>query len=465
MSSQPRINQPDPADKGAEPIAETLAYRPVTTDAARPAGPITPSLELQRQPTLQQGPSPPLVPELLSTKASSLNGQRFDDFELLEEIGRGGMGVVYKGHQVSLNRPVAIKLLLNQHFRNPTALTRFHTEARAAANLAHPNIVQVYQFGESPLGHYLVMEYIDGQSLETLLARGPLAVASAVALLVAVAETVQFAHSKGILHRDLKPANIMIDKTRRPIVMDFGIAKFVGESSALTQEGTIMGTPAYMAPEQAGESPEQVGTHSDVYALGAILYTALTGRPPYHADTALRTVLKVIAPEMPPAPSSHNQDVPPLLDDLCLKCLSKTPAGRPASARLLSQELRRLHASLKKGDVTLARGPAGSTMRTRQWSLVLVSTETGKRLRLVRGSTVIGRTAQCDITLRASDVSKRHCQIDVAEDTVTVEDLESANGTFVNNKRVQRATLQQGDRLRVADHEFTVCLREPAKEE
>ena len=186
--------------------------------------------------TLAAQPSPDYT-------GKSLVGQIFGDFELTEELGRGGMGVVYKAWQKSLERPVALKMLLPQHTSNPELLTRFLAEARAAAGLAHPNIVSVHQVGESFAGPYFVMEFIDGPSVESLLPR-TLAVGWCVTLLITVAEAVQLAHSKGIIHRDLKPGNIMLHQSKRPVVMDFGIAKILSQGSRLTQQGSVFGTPA-----------------------------------------------------------------------------------------------------------------------------------------------------------------------------------------------------------------------------
>jgi serine/threonine protein kinase len=382
-------------------------------------------------------------------------GESVGDYELLEQIGRGGMGIVFKARQRSLDRIVALKMLLSDHFQDPVCLARFLTEARTAAALGHPNIVNVFHVGECVFGHFFAMEYIDGQTLEAvLLAQKRAPVAWAVGLLITIGEAVHHAHGKGIIHRDLKPANIMIDRFRRPIVMDFGIAKFLGQSASLTQEGAILGTPAYMAPEQAGEGAGAVGPASDIYALGAILYTLLTARPPYDADTPLRTILKVIAPELPPPVQSLRPEVPAELERICTKCLSKRPADRYPTAEALVADLRRFRAQLspKKARSAAPRVPV----------VMLVVGATGKEVRLRKSITLMGRASECRVVVKASDVSKYHCQVlrDVGQ--VVVEDLGSANGTFVNGRRVRRARLHDGDELRLADHAFQVRLPPPA---
>jgi serine/threonine protein kinase len=454
MSNEPTANDPSESAQHGPQHAETLSYKDAAaTDEPGPA-----------QQTLGQVERPMISHAELGVRPVTLVGQAFDDLELLEELGRGGMGVVYKAKQKSLNRLVAVKLLLEEHFRHPHALARFQAEARAAASLDHPNIVQVYQTGECRLGHYFAMEYVEGRSVEDLVAKGNVPVASAVALMVVVAEAVHYAHTKGIVHRDLKPANIMVDRARRPVVMDFGIAKFVGKTSSLTQQGVIMGTPAYMAPEQAGESPDQIGPHTDVYALGCILYTLLTGRVPFEESTALRTILKVIGPDLPPAVRALRPEVPESLERLCMKCLAKKPADRVASAHLLGRELRRQHSVLtgKKGASTVVRQPSGSTMRSSRPAVRLEALATGKQINITHAVTVLGRSSECDVVLRASDVSKRHCQIIIEGDVVEVEDLGSANGTFVNGQSIQRVKVQNGDRLRVVDFEFIIHMAEPA---
>lgn len=381
----------------------------------------------------------------------------FGDFELVEELGRGGMGIVYKAKQRSLDRMVAVKMLLMEHAHSEAIVSRFLTEARAAAALDHPNIVKVFQVGESPAGHYFVMEFIDGPSLESLADNGPMPITASVAVLIAIADAVHYAHSKGIIHRDLKPSNIMIDRSRRPVMMDFGVAKFVGKSSSLTQQGAILGTPNFMPPEQAGEDLAEVGPHSDVYSLGAILFNLLTGRPPFREETALKTVLKVISEEMPPPVRSLRPDAPAKLERICMKCLQKKPSDRYPTARALLEDLRRFrseHLAAKKNP-SAANAPSPL--------LILVEHSTGKKLSVRQETTVIGRAADCDLVVKASDVSKRHCRLVVRDGQVSIEDLSSINGTSVNGKAIQRCSLKDGDKIDIAGHIFEVQFGKSAE--
>jgi serine/threonine protein kinase len=384
----------------------------------------------------------------------ALVGQTFGDFELLEEIGRGSMGVVYKASQKSLDRYVALKLLMAEHAANPTFLQRFLTEARAAASLQHPNIVQVYQVGECIAGPYFVMEFIDGPALEALLDR-TIGVNWALSLVTKVAEAVQFAHSKGIIHRDLKPGNIMLQHSKRPVVMDFGIAKVIGKGAALTQHGTLIGTPAFMPPEQAGEEPHRIGPHSDVYSLGAVLYTLLAGRPPFFEDTALRTLMAVIAPDPPPPLHSFRPDVPPRVEQVCMKALAKDPAARYPTAQAFADELKRLRAA--RSSAQLHKPPSSGAVPVASTTLVLVG-QGGKQVRLSLPSTVIGRGTECDLVLKSSDVSKRHCRILLRHDQAEIEDLGSRNGTLLNGEEVRRAVLADGDEIDIAGHVFRVQM-------
>jgi serine/threonine protein kinase len=394
--------------------------------------------------------APPRRPTLL--------GRSFGDLELLAELGTGGMGIVFKARQKSLDRLVAVKLLLSEYAQDPVRLGRFYAEARAAASLDHANIVQVYQVGECEVGHFFAMEYVDGKPLDVIIASRRIAIESAVAVTALVADAVHFAHSKGIVHRDLKPSNIMIDKARRPVVMDFGIVKFVGKSSSLTQQGVVMGTPAFMAPEQAGDVADEVGPLCDVYSLGAILYSMLTGRPPFEEETALRTILKVIGPDAPPSPRSLQPHVPEELDQICMRCLRKTPSERFPSAKALAEALRayRPTGSAPKAEATLPRAKAAPTVVTELPRIYLVPSGSRKVIRVGPGRTLIGRTSECDIIIRAGDVSKQHCQILIDEEGVIVEDLDSANGTYVNDTKIKRQKLVHKSLLRIADHEFVV---------
>jgi serine/threonine protein kinase len=392
-------------------------------------------------------------------KRNSLVGQAFDDLEVIEELGRGGMGVVYKARQKSLDRDVAVKLLLGEHVADQRRLARFQAEARASARLLHKNIVQVFQVGKCAHGHYFTMELIDGQSLETLIQKGKITIPNAVALTIVLAEAMHYAHGQGVVHRDLKPANILVDHNLRPVIMDFGIAKQTSRPAGLTPFGVIMGTPAYMAPEQAGEMPSRVGPRSDVYSLGAILYRMLTRRLPFDDENMLRLVMKVVGPDMPPPIRTIEPLVPETLEKVCSKCMAKTPADRYPDALSLARDLRRLHRRLvdaKRGEP--AKKPASNSgKRGTVRSVILEALITGKRTR-VDGTALVGRTADCDVVVRASDVSKQHCRITLGRGKVLVEDLGSFNGTFVNGRRIKRVCLDDGDRLGIADHEFVLHI-------
>jgi serine/threonine-protein kinase len=386
------------------------------------------------------------------TPPLSLVGKTFGDFELVAEIGRGGMGVVFKARQISLERIVALKMLPSQHLLTPARLSRFLAEARIIAGLDHPNIVHIHQVGQCEFGHFFAMEYIDGQTLEAVAKeQQPFPLSKAVNLMTIVGEAIQFAHSRGVVHRDLSPANIMIDRFRRPVVMDFGIAKDLGKSCQ-TQQGTIMGTPAFMAPEQAGDKFGPVGPHTDIYALGAILYLLLTGKPPYKGTTPLSTVLKVVEPTPPVPPRELRADLPAELERIVLKCLAKQPADRFASTTELVKALRRWRRPAIAKTVPAAK--------PRLLQVFLTVRDSGREVRLRKPFTLIGRARECALVLRASDVSKQHCLILIDADTVTVEDLGSANGTFVNGKRIEKARLHNGDELRIADHALKVRIVE-----
>jgi len=265
---------------------------------------------------------------------------RVPGYELLEEVGRGGMGVVWKARQLSLNRLVALKMLLAGDAAGPGELGRFKAEAEAVARLQHPSIVQIFEVGSHDGRAFFSLEFVAGGSLAQKLAGTPLPAAEAAALVEELANAVQYAHERNVLHRDLKPGNVLLTEHGRPKLTDFGLAKSLDSDDGRTRTGAVVGTPSYMAPEQAWGESKRVGPRVDVYALGAILYECLTGRPPFRGATVMETLDQVRSQE-PASPRSLNPSVPRDLETVCLKCLRKELDGRYASARELAQDLRR----------------------------------------------------------------------------------------------------------------------------
>jgi serine/threonine-protein kinase len=266
----------------------------------------------------------------------------FGPYELIREIGRGGMGVVYEARQKGLDRSVAVKMILAGNLASPEAVRRFQTEAKAAARLRHSNIVHIHDVER--------------------ISHGPVDVATALQIVVAIARATDHLHRQGIIHRDLKPSNILIDSDGHPFVTDFGLAKafFLGDDSERTTTGIIAGTPSYMAPEQASARRAEIGPATDVYSLGAILYELLTGRPPFRGETPLDTLMDVLSGD-PPPPRSVNPHIPRGLELICQKCLAKDPQQRYASAESLAVDLDRF----ARGEPLQVRPP---TPVQRLWS-------------------------------------------------------------------------------------------------
>ncbi|MGB7327736.1 MAG: serine/threonine-protein kinase [Rubripirellula sp.] len=260
------------------------------------------------------------------------------DYLLLEVIGRGGMGVVYLAKQTELDRLVAVKMIRSGMLAGEAEVRRFYTEAQAAARLHHPGIVSVHQFGRRAGHHFFSMEFVRGTDLQKKINGETLSVHDAARYVRDVARAIQHAHEKGVLHRDLKPANVLINENDEVLVTDFGLAKHIDNDSSITGSGDAIGTPHYMSPEQAGGQSDMAGPQSDVYALGAILFAALTGRPPIVADTVMQAMVKVIHDPAPPV-RSLRPDAPVDLETIVAKCLEKQQEKRYASAGELADEL------------------------------------------------------------------------------------------------------------------------------
>jgi eukaryotic-like serine/threonine-protein kinase len=283
------------------------------------------------------------------------------EYEIQSVLGQGGMGVVYKALQRRLQRLVAVKMLLAGPYAQPKELERFLREAKAIAGLRHPNIVQIYEVGDVDGRPYFTMEFVEGGSLAEKIQGIPQPARQAAALLATLADAIHAAHQNGIVHRDLKPGNILLTATGTPKVTDFGLARRLQSDGSLTLSGVPMGTPSYMAPEQARGKREAIGPATDVYALGAILYELLTGRPPFRAESATATLHQVVADE-PVPPARLNPQVPRDLATICLKCLSKEPPQRYTSAAELAADLGRF-----LNNEPIRARPVGPLGRAARW--------------------------------------------------------------------------------------------------
>jgi tetratricopeptide (TPR) repeat protein/predicted Ser/Thr protein kinase len=364
-STEPTLPPPQRSPAPAQPVpfAPTLAtpFRPIgaSSDAyPSPAvlnGPAAGSASAADPPATlyaDSGTRPPRLEDLpiedrptrvggpTSPASAVPGGPTIPGYQVLSELGRGGMGVVYKAEQIGLNRLVALKMILSGEYAGREDLARFRLEAEAAAKLQHPGIVQVYEIGETDGRPFFCLEFVDGAPLDKKLAGAPQPARQAAELVEKLARAMAYAHERHIIHRDLKPANILVTAAGEPKITDFGLAKRLDAPDLQTQTGSVMGTPGYMAPEQAHGRIKQIGPASDVYSLGAILYETLTGRPPFKGESILDTLDQVRTLE-PQPPSRLRPKMPHDLETICLKCLHKEPGKRYPAAGDLADDLRR----------------------------------------------------------------------------------------------------------------------------
>jgi len=300
---------------------------------------------------------------------------RFGDYILERVLGRGGMGVVYLAYQVQLERRVAIKMIRSGCLASEEEVDRFYTEARSAASLTHPNIVTVYHCGEIDGHHYFSMDFVPGTDLAKRMVSGPMSPKEAVRYVRDVARAIDYAHEQGVVHRDLKPANVLIDESDDVVVTDFGLAKQMDSDKGLTATGAMLGTPSYMSPEQAAGNNADQGASTDVYAIGAVLFALLTGKPPFQADSVLQTIMQVINR---PAPTvrQFNPNIHTDLDTIVTKCLEKSPSRRYASAGDLADDLDRFYQG-----VPIQARPPSFLRQAKHWlaHVPLVAAITGVR--------------------------------------------------------------------------------------
>jgi WD40 repeat protein/predicted Ser/Thr protein kinase len=337
----------------AEQVRDLFEVHRAFTDPQGPGGWTTSAAGSAGARTLPAGPDG----ELLLPAGRFIPG-----YELIRELGRGGMGVVYLARQAGLDRLVAVKMILAGEFSRPRDRARLQAEAAAVARLDHPNLVRIYEVGEWDGRPFFSMEYVEGPRLAEILRGTPMSPQRAAELGRALARASQSAHERGVVHRDLTPNNVLIAADGQPKIVDFGLSKLITGGAGATLTGDVLGTASYMAPEQAGGRSKEVGPAADVYALGAILYEMLSGRPPFRAETPLDTLVQVVHDD-PVAPGRLQPKVPRDLENICLKCLNKEPARRYPSALALAEDLNRYLAGLP-----VSARPVGMVSRAARWA-------------------------------------------------------------------------------------------------
>jgi len=386
----------------------------------------------------------------------------FGDYELLSEVGRGGQGVVYRARQKSLNRTVALKVIGLGHWATEAHLKRFRREAEAAASLDHSGIVPIYEVGEHDGSCYFSMKFVEGGQLDQLVKREPMPIRRAVELIAKVARTVHYAHEHRILHRDIKPGNILLDQKGEPHLTDFGLARLVETESTVTRTLEVLGTPSYMAPEQATGNNAQLTAATDVYGLGAVFYQLLTGHPPFAGGTTYETI-KLLLDTDPRQPRLWNSKIDRDLSTICLKCLEKDPKRRYPSALALAEDLERWlrhepilarHTGiLTRGKKWVRRNPTSALLAA---SLVALAAAAGW---IISKSELIHHQLTTGIAVlpfeNLSD-EKEHAffadgvQDDILTKLAKIADLKVISRTSVMQYRGKQNVRQIGDALRVS---------------
>src|SRR2546423_5381555 len=384
------------------------------------------------------------------------------DYELLEEIGRGGQGVVFRARQKSLNRSVALKVIGLGQWATKAHLKRFRLEAEAAASLDHPCIVPIYEIGEREGACYFSMGFVEGGQLDAVAKREPMPIRHAAELIAKLARTVHYAHEHGILHRDIKPGNILLDAKGEPHLTDFGLARLVETESTVTRTLEVLGTPSYMAPEQAVGNNDAVSSVTDVYGLGAVLYQLLTGHPPFAGGTTYETI-KLLLETDPRQPRQLNPKIDRDLSTICLKCLEKDPQRRYPSALVLAEDLERW---LKHEPIQARR--TGIFARGKKWvqrnptralltaSLIALAAAAGWiiwKSELIRHPLATGIAVLPFENLndqKNNSVFADGVQDDILTKLAKIGDLKVISRTSVMEYRGKRNVRQIGDALRVS---------------
>src|SRR3989454_2446632 len=404
----------------------------------------------------------PAAPEVKkAARAVELLGE-LGDYELLEEVGRGGQGVVFRARQKSLNRIIALKGISLGQWASKAHLKRFRLEAEAAARLEHPGIVPIHEVGERDGQWYFSMKFVEGGQLDEVVRRAPMSIRQAVELIAKVARTVHYAHEHGILHRDIKPGNILLDAKGEPHLTDFGLARLVESESTVTRTLEVLGTPSYMAPEQAVGNNTAVSHATDVYGIGAVLYQLLTGHPPFAGGTTYETI-KLLLDTEPRLPRVLNPKIDRDLSTICLMCLEKDPKRRYSSALALGEDLERW---LKHEPIQARR--AGVFTRGRKWvrrnptsallaaSLVALAAASGWivwKSELIRGPVATGIAVLPFENLNEQKENASFVdgvQDDILTKLAKIADLKVISRTSVMEYRGKQNIRQIGNELRVS---------------